>query len=97
MISTHRYYVVPGSTMSPMLINPDRDAFVIVESELNALMLDQIAGDLTGILAVGSAAAKPDAEAFKRLKAARCILNSLDFDKAGAGSWTRWLSPGASS
>jgi len=85
-----RYYVVPGSTMAPMFINADRNAFVIVETELDACLVHQEAGDLAGVLALGSAAAKPDVSAAEAIKDADCILNALDFDRAGAQAWTWW-------
>jgi DNA primase len=85
-----RYYVVPGSTMAPMLVGPERQAYVIIETELDAALLDQEAGDLTGVLAMGSAAAKPDDATYQVLKESLCILNALDFDRAGYGAWKWW-------
>ena len=84
-----KYYVVPGSTMAPMLAGADKKGFVVVETELDAVMLHQAAGDLVGVLAMGSASAKPDRVVFEILKASFCILNALDFDRAGyaAGKW----------
>ena len=46
--------------MAPVLINPDKKAFIVVETELDAIMLQEVAGDIVGALAMGSAAAKPD-------------------------------------
>lgn len=84
-----KYYVVPGSTMAPMLISSDKKAIVVVETELDACMLHQVAGDIVGVLAMGSAAAKPDSDAYNALQKSLCILNGLDFDRAGyhAGQW----------
>lgn len=76
-----RYYVIPGSSMNTMIIHPDRRAFVIVESELDAILISRY--QLAGAVALGSVSAKPDAETFGILKDCLHILVGLDFDKAG--------------
>jgi DNA primase len=78
-----RYVIISGSRNAPLIIGEDRGAFVIVESELDALLLLQEAGDLVSIVAMGTATAKPDIESHKILKAAPVILISLDTDNAG--------------
>lgn len=85
-----RYYVLPGSTMSPLMINPTKKAFVVIETELDAFLLDQAAGDVVGVLAMGSAATKPDVSAFNALRKADAILNALDYDQAGAKAMAWW-------
>jgi hypothetical protein len=73
-----------------MAWNLERAAAVIVESELDGLLLNQEAGDLAGVVAMGSAQAKPDRITCKALTAA-VILVSLDTDDAGAkASWHFW-------
>lgn len=83
-----RYYVIPGSAMSTMLLGRERRAFVVVESELDAIAV-AASNTLAGAVALGSVAAKPDAEAFAVLKGALSILNALDYDAAGlkAAKW----------
>jgi DNA primase len=85
-----RYYVVPGSWMGPWLVGGGERGVVVVESELDALSVDEAAGDLVRVLALGSAASKPDAGLYARLKKARRILCALDFDRAGAKAWSWW-------
>ena len=86
-----RYYVLPGSSPIPMILG-DGDIFIIVESELDALLLRQEAGDLVGIIALGSALIRPDEEISKLLHRAKKLMVSLDTDKAGAKeSWQWWL------
>jgi DNA polymerase I-like protein with 3'-5' exonuclease and polymerase domains len=88
----NRYYVLPGSSSIPMILG-DRDIFIIVESELDALLLWQETGDLVGVIALGSALIRPDEEISKMLHHSKKILISLDNDKAGAKeSWQWWLS-----
>lgn len=84
-----RYYVLPGSSMSTMLLERERRAFVVVESELDAIAV--AAGNaLAGAVALGSVSAKPDAETFAVLQGALSILNALDYDAAGAKAMDWW-------
>lgn len=85
-----RYYVVPGSSMATMVLNPARRAFVVVESELDAMLIVQQAGDLAGAVAVGSSSAKPDSTATAILQGSLEILVALDNDQAGANAWPWW-------
>jgi len=84
-----RYYVLPGSSMAIMTIEPSRRAFVVVESELDAIAITA-ACPLAGAVALGSVAAKPDADTTAILRGALQILNALDYDAAGAKAMTWW-------
>ena len=53
---------------------------VVVESEFDAILLNQEAGHLAGIIALGSAQTRPDKRAAELLRAADLILVSLDSD-----------------
>lgn len=83
-----RYYVLAGSSMKTMLLEANRQAFVIVESELDAFLVSQYGQ--VGAVAVGSVTAKPDLEAYGVLKKCLQILVSLDFDSAGAKAMRWW-------
>jgi len=86
-----RYYVIPGSSSLPMIFGQS-DYIIIVESELDALLLKQEAGDLIGIIALGTAQARPDEITSDILQKSKKILVSLDTDEAGAKeSWSWWL------
>ncbi len=86
-----RYVVVSGSSPAPLINGKDKAAYVIVESELDALLLAQEAGDLCGTVALGTATAKPDNETDKLLQDTPVILISLDTDEAGIkASWNFW-------
>ena len=84
-----RYYVLPGSSMATMIIEPARRAFVIVESELDAIAVAS-ANTLAGAVGLGSASTKPDAEAFAILSESLQILNALDYDAAGTKAIAWW-------
>lgn len=84
-----RYYVIPGSAMGIMILEPWRKAFVIVESELDAIAVTE-ASELVGAAAMGSSHAKPDKFTYAVLRDSAQILNALDYDKAGATAMQWW-------
>lgn len=78
-----KYAVIPGSSMHPLLLRPQCRAFVVTESELDAMACAaaaEWAGLDVGALAVGTNVGKPDICAHASLKRAQCILVALDFD-----------------
>jgi len=85
-----RYYMLPGSGNDLLWINSEKQAHVVVESELDAMMVASKAGALVGVGALGSASNKPGASVFYHLKKAHRILVSLDYDGAGIKSWRWW-------
>lgn len=91
-----RYYMVPGSASVTTLIRPavkhlvKREVYVIVESELDAYLIVEHAGDLCGAVALGSCSAHPDIASSRILAGAAVILNALDFDGPGAQERTWW-------
>ncbi len=85
-----RYYLLPGSSTTPMIIGAHKKSIVVVESELDAILIHQEAGDLVGVVALGSAQVRPDREAMRSLEIAEAILVALDLDMAGAKETWRW-------
>jgi hypothetical protein len=77
------YYFVPGSSPAIMLIGKNMKAYMVVESELDGILIAQDAGDLVGVLAMGTAISKPDEPCAVHLSKAEDILVSLDSDTAG--------------
>ncbi|WP_243363843.1 hypothetical protein [Fundidesulfovibrio terrae] len=61
-----------------------------VESELDAALISQEAGDIATAVALGTARGKPDDAATAILNAAPVILVALDFDEAGKAAWPWW-------
>jgi len=86
-----RYIVCSGSSMAPMVIWNQQSAVVVVESELDAYLIHQHAGDIVGVIALGTAQAKPDEQLNRRLMETETVLCCLDSDSAGIKeSWTFW-------
>lgn len=86
------YYFVPGSSPAPMVIDNGKLSSVIVESELDAILLEQEVSDLVNVIALGNAQTRPDKAAMDVLKrVGGTILNCLDSDAAGANeAWNWW-------
>jgi len=85
-----RYYLVPGSESGPLII-PGGQACAVVESELDAILVHQDAGDLVTTIALGSVSLRPDRAAMEVIRGAETVLLSLDGDDAGARqAWQEW-------
>ena len=94
-----KYYVVPGGDTDPLPLLAIKGSWsgkhrylVVVESELDALLLHQEAGDLVDVLALGSSSAKPRHQAaWNLVQSARWIGMALDWDDAGHKATAFWL------
>ena len=94
------YYLVPGSSMDTFITDYAAKAYVIIEAELDAIMIDEQAGDITGAMAMGNSTAKPTDQAFKLLTDCLHISNALDcdakvsesgkYENAGGVGWLWW-------
>ena len=104
-----KFFVIPGSEMDALYLcrrhpsGSDRSGcginiIAVVESELDALLLHHLAGDLMGVAAAMTSTVKAlPPRLFSDLEKADCILVALDFDdpdkegkRAGAEGWPRW-------
>ena len=85
-----KYTHVVGSDASPMAWGLGKKTLVVVESELDGILLNQEAGDLAGVVALGSSTMRPDIETDRILKEAGLILVALDSDDAGAKESLAW-------
>lgn len=86
-----RYYLVSGSETGPLIIPGGVAACIVVESELDAILLHQEAGDMVTAVALGSASNRPDRATAAVLQQAEMVLVSLDADAAGArAAWGWW-------
>lgn len=85
-----KYYILPGSAAGALFIPSDKPALVVVEAELDAFLLAQVAGDLVGVVAMGSSAPRPTAGIHEILKEANLILLAFDADEAGLAAVEKW-------
>lgn len=77
------YILVSGSDWRPMVWGPDRKAIAVFESELDGMLVNQEAGDIVGVVALGSATIKPNPETHEALRRAELVLVCLDSDGPG--------------
>lgn len=89
--SKYIYLPAEPKNAAPLVLDQGAKAWAVVESELDAFLLAQEAGDLVNVMALGSASMKPDTEAYEMLTRSEFILVSLDFDEAGnKAAWAWW-------
>ncbi len=87
-----KYHVVKGSRLDTWISSHGRTVYVIVETELDAAMIDGLAGDICGQVALGAVAIPPDKAADRSLRNAALIINCLDNDEAGNKESAWWQS-----
>lgn len=77
-----RYYIVPGSSREPLRSAERAEAWIIVESELDAIALAAAASDLPGVAvaAMGNSTARPTESLHAALTASLHISVALDND-----------------
>lgn len=81
-----RYVLIPGSSTVPALFGQIGPAFVVVESELDAVLLFQEAGDLVAPIAAGGVSIKPDRATVEAMAAGLVAFVCFDNDEAGRDS-----------
>ena len=87
-----KYFIVPGSSVKPMLLSADSKFFVIVESELDGFLIENKNKTKNiNIVALGNNCMKPDIFLHEKLKKALIILIALDYDEAGYNGSIFWL------
>ncbi len=85
-----KYAEITGSMKAPSIYGNIFDVIVLVESELDAMLLQQIANDLCCCIAIGGVGKKPDIRTDTLLKKSRLILFALDFDEPGKKAYKFW-------
>ncbi|MHB8149966.1 MAG: primase-helicase zinc-binding domain-containing protein [Desulfobulbia bacterium] len=86
-----KYHIVKGSSIDLFHTgNLKAKAFVLVETELDAIMIDSEAGDLITAVGLGTVGIKPDTVVNQPLHRAVRILNALDSDEAGRAATVWW-------
>lgn len=85
-----KYVAVAGSVHGLTLGCDSTKPVVIVESEIDAVLIWQEAGDLVGAVALGSAGNKPDTYTTAFLRTVPYIFLALDNDAAGRVACPWW-------
>jgi hypothetical protein len=86
-----KYDEIPGSQQALTMFGYEpQKPVLIVESELDAMLVHQEAGDLCACLPLGGVSKKPDLLTHDRLRKASLILIALDCDEAGKHAFARF-------
>lgn len=86
-----KYIEITGSSSVPLFIGYQPEIpSCILESELDAFLIIQEAGDLCSCLALGGAQKRPDQEVHEKLLKIPKLLCALDFDEAGKKEYMFW-------
>lgn len=86
-----KYIEVPGSKQTPSIFgNSSLSCAIVLESEIDALLIQQEASDFTYCVALSGSTKPLDAETENILKRTTHILFVPDFDSAGANAWIKW-------
>jgi DNA primase len=88
------YVAVSGSGDDVIVLNPEVRAFVVVEADLCALLIDWLAGDLVGAIPLVSCDVKPKSKAAALLEKALAILVATDFDPRANTTSGSYENPG---
>lgn len=87
-----KYLIVKGSTICLSIYGDVSKPIILVEAELDAILIQQLAGDVCCCIALGSVANKPDKISHDLLCKSSSILFALDFDEAGKKAYPFWQS-----
>lgn len=89
--SLPRYVEISGSSHTLSIYGDKPKPVIIVESELDAMLIQQEASHLVCSVALGGVSKKPDTATHEWLKQAPLILLSLDFDETGKKKYAFWM------
>jgi DNA primase len=88
------YVAVTGSGDDIVSLNPTALAFATVEADLDAMLIDWVAGDIVGAVALVSADVKPKKTLATLLDVALCILVATDYDPKENTKTGKYENPG---
>lgn len=87
-----KYVEISGGMRRPSIYGDQAKPIVIVESELDAILIQQFASDLCCCLSLGGVSKRPDKHTHEFLSQASLILLSLDYDESGKKEYPFWMS-----
>lgn len=88
-----KYLEIRGSSQKTVFLGENKALpTMVLESELDAILMTQGAGDLCNFAALGGATKRPDPYTSGILSRSKCLLYTLDFDEAGIAAYKWWKS-----
>lgn len=88
--SGKKYIFIPGGSPAPSIIDNNHEVTFVLESDLDAFLMNQEVGDLLNFIALGSLAMRPDTKAHDLIRRSRMTLIAFDNDANLSGSRTAW-------
>lgn len=86
-----KYVEISGSKQAPSIYgDTSLPCALVLESEIDALLIQQEAGDLVYCVALGGSTKLPNDQTEQLLRNTSMILFLPDFDQAGAIAWSKW-------
>ena len=85
-----KYLMIQGSSPATMVLHPLADVFAVVECGFDAILIAMQMEGKVGAVTTWNSSARPDLYAHSVLQGSDCILNALDFDKAGGNEQLWW-------
>lgn len=85
-----RYLPVDGSSMATMVLHPEAEVFIPVESGFDAVLLAWTMASKIGVITTWNSSARPDAYAHSLLEKSTLILGGLDYDQGGDREQEWW-------
>lgn len=87
-----KYQIIAGGVTCPSIYGEADKPLILVEAELDAMLIQKVAGDLCCCIALGGVSNKPDLGLHDIIKNAKLVLFSLDFDESGKKHFNFWKS-----
>jgi DNA primase len=86
-----KYVEISGSTQRPSIYGDMDKPVIVLESELDAILIQQFASDLCCCCALGGVSKRPDSRVHTLLEHSPLILLSLDYDEPGRAAYLFWM------
>lgn len=90
--SNIKYLPIDGSSMATMVLHPEAEVLVVVESGFDAILLAGLTEGKIGAITTWNSAARPDTSAHGLISKASLILGGLDYDQGGDREQDWWRS-----
>lgn len=85
-----KYLPIDGSSQATMVLHPEAEVFICVESGFDAILLSGIMAGKIGVITSWNSSARPDTRTHALLSKSTLILGGLDYDQGGDREQSWW-------
>lgn len=85
-----KYLPIDGSSPATLVLHPEAEVFVMVESGFEAVLIAGLFEGKVGTMTTWNSSARPDRYAHALLSSCPCILGGLDYDQGGDREQEWW-------